>query len=107
MTKEQLIKERFPNSKIYKLQAERKKIKQHRILDKFLYLLTNVPTSICETKNSISDVGLEFYLIKHDLHYYLAVNFGDKIESKPIDESIVEDEFECGDWKFVNKGLLL
>jgi len=106
MTKEQMIKGRFPNSKIYKLEAERKRTKKQRLLDEFLFIFTDVPSGIFEAKNFLSDVGREFYLIQHDIHYYLAAVSGDKIESQLIEATIVEDEFECGGWKFKNKGLI-
>ncbi len=106
MKNEKMIRERFPNSKIYKLQAERKRTKKQRFLDEFLFIFTDAPAGIFETKNFLSDASREFYLVQHDLHYYLAAVSGDKIESQSIDESIVADEFECGGWKFKNKGLI-
>lgn len=106
MTKEQIIKERFPNSKIYKLKAERKRTKKQKFLDDFLFIFTDAPAGIFESKNFLSDAGRQFYLIQHDLHYYLAAVSGETVESQTIDESIVADEFECGGWKFINKGLI-
>ena len=52
MTKEQIIAARFPNSKIYKLKAERKRTKKQRFLDEFLFIFTDAPLGIFETKNS-------------------------------------------------------
>ena len=106
MTKEQIIAARFPNSKIYKLKAERKRTKKQRFLDEFLFIFTDAPLGIFETKNSLSDAGRSFYLVQHDLLYYLAAVSGETVESQPIDESIISDEFECGGWKFTNQGLI-
>lgn len=106
MTKEQIIAARFPNSKIYKLKAERKRTKKQRFLDEFLFVFTDAPLGIFEGKNALSDAGRSFYLVQHDLHYYLAAVSGDNVESQSIDESVISDEFECGGWKFTNQGLI-
>ncbi len=106
MTKEQIIKERFPNSKIYRLAAERKRNRAQRILDHIVFTFTDAPAGIFESKNFLSDAGREFFLIQHDLHYYLAAVSGESVESQSIDESLVADEFECGGWKFKKKGLV-
>ena len=94
MTKEQIIAARFPNSKIYKLKAERKRTKKQRFLDEFLFVFTDAPLGIFEGKNALSDAGRSFYLVQHDLHYYLAVVSGDNVESQSIDESIIADDQE-------------
>ena len=107
MTKEQIIKERFPNSKIYRLQAERKRTKKQKILDHLTFIFTDAPAGLFESKNFLSDAGREFYLIQHDMHYYLAAVSGETVESQSIDESLVADEFECGGWEFKNKGLIV
>ena len=107
MAKEQIIKERFPNSKIYRLQAERKRTKKQKILDHIMFIFTDAPAGIFESKNFLSDAGREFYLVQHDLHYYLAAVSGETVESQSIDESLVGDEFECGGWEFKNKGLIV
>ena len=106
MAKEQIIKERFPNSKIYRLQAERKRTKTQKILDHIMFIFTDAPAGIFESKNFLSDAGREFYLIQHDMHYYLAAVSGETVESQSIDESLVGDEFECGGWEFKNKGMI-
>jgi len=106
MNKEQIIAARFPNSKIYKLKAERKRTKKQKFLDEFLFVFTDAPLGIFEGKNALSDVGRSFYLVQHDLHYYLAAVSGDNVESQSIDESVISDEFECGGWKFTNQGLI-
>ena len=106
MTKEQIIAARFPNSKIYKLKAERKRTKKQKFLDEFLFVFTDAPVGIFEGKNALSDAGRSLYLVQHDLHYYLAAVSGETVESQSIDESIIADEFECGGWKFTNQGLI-
>ena len=106
MTKEQIIAARFPNSKIYRLSAERKRTKKQKLIDNFLFIFTDAPAGVFEAKNFLSDAGREFYLVQHDLHYYLAAVSGEQVESQQIEDSIVADEFECGGWKFTNKGLI-
>lgn len=104
MTKEQIIAERFPNSKIYKLKAKRKKSKVKKILHGLKFIYVDAQAGIVE--NLLKDADKEFYLVQHGMHYYLAVISGEIVESQSIDESIIGDEFECGGWKFTNQGLI-
>ncbi len=104
MTKEQIIRERFPNSNIYKLKAERKRSKFKKILHGLRFIYVDAQAGIVE--NLLRDKDKEFYLIQHDMHYYLAAILGETIEAQPIDESIIADEFVYDGWKFKNQGLI-
>ena len=106
MTKEQVIKERFPNSKIYKLDAEQIRTKKEKMRDSVSAILSKAPAGMFKMKEVLHEASHDFYLIQHDLHYYLASLSGDTIISEPIDESIIAEKFECGGWRFINIGLI-
>lgn len=104
MTKEQLLAEHYPNSKIYRLRAERKRTKIQKVMKylRFVY----VDSQACILENLVDDNGWMFYLIQQNSQYYLAAVSGEIIKSEKIKVPSSIDEFEYGRWIFFNKGLI-
>lgn len=102
MTKEQLLTDRYPNSNIYRLRAERKRNRLKKVMKylRFVY----VDSQACITENLVDDIGWKFYLLHEESKYHLVAVSGQTVKTQMIGTDINLDEFEYGGWIFTNSG---
>ena len=102
MNRDQLVAARYPNSKIYRLSAKRKRTGVQKILKYLRFAYVDSPA--CITENLVDDIGWKFYMLHEESKYHLVAVSGQTVKTQMIGTDINLDEFEYGGWIFTNSG---
>jgi len=98
--KDHVIREKFPDAKIYPLLGKLKLRKSEKIIDNLLGFVCDAPFGIPDVINSAKNLDKAFYLVYHDEKQFLVTITDDSIEMQRLTEMITTGKFEIGDWEF-------
>ena len=98
--KDRAIHDKFPHGKIYTLIGKEKLTKSERVIDNVLGFFTDAPFGIPDFINGMKNLDKEFYLVEEDEKQYLVVLTDELFEMHLLKESIRNNQFELGNWKF-------
>ena len=92
--KDRVVRERFPNAKIYTLLGRQ----QLTELKRFAYNVTDCHTTVDEL---IKDVNKSFYLIEIDGRQLFVTLTDSFIETRPLEQPIENNSFSIDGWNFI------
>lgn len=95
-----VVRDKFPDAKIYSLIAEKKLTKSEKIIDNILGFFTDAPFGIPDLINSIKDTDKQYYLVEKDEKQLFITITDEFIETRQLTKRIVDKKFEIGDLKF-------
>lgn len=99
--KDTIIKEKYPDARIFTLLGKLKLTKGEKIVDNAIGFLTNGPFGIPDFINGIKNLDKEFYLVETDEKQFFVTVTDEFIESKEIVNRITEQKFSVGNWDFI------
>ena len=92
--KDRVVRERFPNAKIYTLLAQQELTELKRISDN----VTDCHTTVDEL---IKDVNKSFYLIEIDGRQLFVTLTDSFIETRPLEQPLEANSFSIDGWNFI------
>lgn len=104
--KDMAVKQKFQNAEIYMLFGEQINTKSEKIIDNAIGFLTDAPFGIPQIINGFKNIDKEFYLVNQEDKQFFVVVTDEFIESRQLAHKITDKNFEIGQFRFVNCGIL-
>ncbi|MBR6595760.1 MAG: helix-turn-helix domain-containing protein [Oscillospiraceae bacterium] len=101
--KDKIVREKYPDSEVFSLQAEEKLTKPERIADNLLLFFTHLG-EIFPLVKALNNLGKEFYLVWRGQRQYLVMVTNEFLESRELAEPMTEKKFQIGNFKYTNCG---
>lgn len=98
--KDKIVREKYPDAKIYTLLAKTKLTKGQRIADNLLGFLTSAPFGTADLYNDLKSLDKQYYLAEQDDRQYLVLVTDEFIVSRELSQKQYAGKFEIGDIKF-------
>ncbi|MGI6325520.1 MAG: helix-turn-helix domain-containing protein [Saccharofermentanales bacterium] len=98
--KDRLIREKFPDAKIYPLLGRPKLTKGEKILDTMIPILTDAPFGIPDLINRVKNTNKAFYWVEKEEKQFFVTVTDELIETRQLRKYIAERKFEIGNWEF-------
>ena len=98
--KDMIVTEKYPDAKIYYLQAKSKLSKPEKIIDNAVGFLTDAPFGIPDIINGFKNIDKEFYLVSQKDKQFFVMVTDEFIESRRLSEKITSKKFEMGNCSF-------
>ena len=99
MTKDMVVRERFPDAEIFELMANRSN-KRKSLIDNAIGLLTDAPFGIPTLIDQINDMNNAYYLASTKDRQFFIIVSDEFIESRSLNEPVTEKKFTVGDVTF-------
>ena len=98
--KNRIVCEKYPGAEIFMLMPQRKLTKGKKIIDRMVFLLTDLPGAGFEIAHSIDELGTEYYLVNRGSEQYLVSVSDEFLESRRLAERISGKKFTLGEHIF-------
>ena len=99
--KDRVIREKYPDDRIYTLLGKPKLTKSEKIIDHVLGFFTDAPFGTPDLINSFKNLDKEFYLVERDAEQLFVTVTDEFMESRRLTQRITSEKFELGDWQFI------
>lgn len=99
--KDRLMRQRFPEGRIYTLLGRLELTKAEKVVDNALGFLTEAPFGVPEFINSVKNLDKEFYLVELVEEQYFVTVTDEFLETRLLEPRITESNFRLGDWNFI------
>ena len=99
--KDRLMRQRFPEGRIYTLLGRLELTRAEKIVDNALGFLTEAPFGVPEFINSVKNLDKEFYLVELGEEQYFVTVTDEFLETRLLEQKMTESNFRLGDWNFI------
>lgn len=98
--KDCVVRDKFPDAKIYTLLGEEKLTKGEKVIDNVLGIFTDAPFGIPGMIKAVNNMDKQFYLVENGGRQYFVTVTDEFIETRQLAKRVNGKKIEIGNWKF-------
>ena len=98
--KDCVVRDKFPDAKIYTLLGEEKLTKGEKVIDNVLGIFTDAPFGIPGMIKAVNNMDKQFYLVENGGRQYFVTVTDEFIETRQLSKRMNGKKIEIGNWKF-------
>lgn len=99
--KDRVVREKFPDAKIYTLLGRQELTKAEKIVDNALGFMTSAPFGVPDFVNGVKNLDKEFYLVEKADRQYVVTVTDEFIQTQLLETPLRENSFILNGWSFI------
>lgn len=101
LKKDRLVREKFPDAKIYTLLARPERATVEGSIDDTIGCMSAAPLGASDARCGIKNRDKEFYLVERPDRRYVVMVADGFMETRPLEDSMDPDRFTLEGWSFI------